>query len=310
MASYPPYLARITHFAFDAIAGIDSPSPTGVDAELDSVLEVLNQQGLFIRRITTPDGRLKSLAAATAMALAGTDELTATAAQTAFVTGIDWDSAFTVSTVLVFRGADRLVPSAVADDGNGFLRVTLAAQDVGAVLDFMAFSSGAGILTRIMSLDTGEGAGLVGIEDAGAYTATVTVEDAIQELYAHTQGSSGKTWLEGVLVMSGYLAKTGGTMTGDITMSASKTIKGLRASAANGEAVRHEQFIALQTTVTGITSVFMPKAGGTFTGPVSFGSQVTTGVPTPTTSDAIASKGYVDTTLASFGGLPVGAVRS
>jgi microcystin-dependent protein len=86
------------------------------------------------------------------------------------------------------------------------------------------------------------------------------------------------------------------------------TIKGLPASANNGEAVRHEQVIALTASISGITALFMPKTGGTFTGPVNFGSQVTTGVPTPTTTDAIASKGYVDTTLASFGGLPVATV--
>ncbi len=305
--AYPPYLARITHFAFDALAGIDSPSPTGVDAELDGVLETLNQQGLFIRRITTPDGRLKNLAAATAEALAGTDQLTATAAQEDFVTDIVWESSFTTSNVVAWIGSTRLTPLSVQENA-GFLEFTLAAQDVGTVIDVWAFSSGAGILTRLQDPSAGEGASLQAIEDAGGYTAVVTTEAALQELYSHTQGATGKTWLEGVLVMTAYLAKAGGTMTGDITMSTGATIKGLPASAGNGQAVRHEQIVTLTNTVTGITSTFMPKAGGTFTGPVNFGSQTTTGITTPTTTDAIASKGYVDTTLASFGGLPVGTL--
>ncbi len=306
--AYPPYLARITHFAFDAIAGIDSPNPTGVDAELDGVLETLNQQGLFIRRITTADGLLKGVAAATALSLAGSQNITATASQTAFTTTIVWDSSFSVSSVLVFIAGLRVTPSAVADSG-GFLQVTLAAQTVGTVVTIMAFSAGAGILTQLMTAGSATlGAHLVAIEDAGGYTSVVTQEAATQELYSHTQGATGKTWLEGVLVMSGYLAKAGGTMVGDITMTAPYTIKGLPASAANGQAVRHEQFTTLQASITGISSTFMPKSGGTFTGPVSFNSQVVSGIPTPTNTDHAASKGYVDTTLASFGGLPVGTL--
>ncbi len=306
--AYPPYLARITHFAFDATAGIDSPSPSGVDAELDGALEVLNQQNLFIRRITSPTGALRGVAEATALSLAGSQNITATASQTAFTTTIVWDSSFTVTSTLVFVAGVRLTPSAVANSG-GFLQVTLAAQTVGTIVTIMAFSAGAGILTQLMTAGSATlGAHLVAIEDAGAYTTTVTTEAALQELYSHTQGATGKTWLEGVLVMTAYLAKAGGTMTGDITMSLGGTVKGLPASANNGEAVRHEQFVTLQSTLSGVTSTFMPKAGGTFTGPVNFGSQATTGVPTPTTTDAIASKGYVDTPLASFGGLPVGTL--
>jgi microcystin-dependent protein len=90
-------------------------------------------------------------------------------------------------------------------------------------------------------------------------------------------------------------------------MSAGATVTGLPASAANGQAVRHEQLVALSTTISGVSTTFMPKAGGTFSGAVSMGSQVLNGLISPTTTDAAASKGYVDTTLASFGGLPVGS---
>ncbi len=307
--TYPPYLARITHFAFDENAGLDAPSPTGVDAELNSVLEVLNQQNQFIRRITTADGRLKNLAAATAQALAGDDQITATASQTAFVTGIDWDSSFTVRNVWVFSGSTRVTPVSVQESA-GFLEVTLAAQTVGTVLDFYAFSSGAGILTRLQTASASDGAHLVAIEDDGAYTSVVTVEDALQELYSHTQGATGKTWLEGVLVKSDYVLKAGSTMDSgaDLTFSGGGTVKGLPAAAANGQAVRYEQFIALQTSITGITAIFMPKSGGTFTGAVSMNNQPLTGVPTPAGTDHAANKAYVDTTLASFGGLPVGTL--
>lgn len=308
MPAYPPYVARITHFAKDALAGLDAPSALGTDAEFDSVQEVQNQQTLFIRRITNPDGTLKNLATAAAQALAGAQEFTATAAQTLFVTTIPYVAAFSSLNVMVYSGSNRFATSAVTvSNSAGFLAFTLAAQTVGTSITVYAFESGAGLLSKLQSFSVGQGASLVSIEDAGAYTTQVTTEAALQELYNHTQGASGKAWLEGVLVMSAYLAKTGGTMTGTITMSAGATVTGLPASAANGQAVRHEQLTALSSSISGVSATFMPKAGGTFTGAVSMSSQILNGLVSPTTTDGAASKGYVDTTLASFGGLPVGS---
>lgn len=306
--AYPPYLARITHFSTDALAGLAAPSAIGTDAEFNSVLEVQNQQTLFIRRITNADGTLKNLSTATAQALAGTQEFVATAAQTLFVTTIPYAAAFTNTNVMVYSGSTRFATSAVTvSNSAGFLAITIAAQAVNTSITVFAFESGAGLLAKLQSTTTGLGASLVSIEDVGAYTVQVTTEAALQELYSHTQGAAGKSWLEGVLVMSGYLAKTGGTMTGNIAMSTGATITGLPASAANGQAVRHEQLSALSTTISGISSTFMPKAGGTFSGAVAMGGQVLNGLVSPTTTDGAASKGYVDTTLASFGGLPVGS---
>jgi microcystin-dependent protein len=294
--AYPPFLARITHFTFDANAGLESPSPTGVDSEFDALHEVVNQQNSRLRAITTVDGRLKNVGAALAMALAGHDEITATAAQTDFVTDIDWNSGMSVGSTLVFVGNTWTVPDSVQDDGSGFLEVTLAAQDVGTVVTIYAFSG----TTTAVAED-------VTIADAGGYTLLTNVEDAIQEIYSFLVGASGKTYLEGILVKADYVLKAGSAMDGGahLTFSGGGTVKGLPAAAANGEAVRYEQFLALQSSLSGLTSTFMPKSGGTWTGALNFNSQVTTGVPTPTTTDAIASKGYVDTVLASFGGLPV-----
>ena len=305
--AYPPYIARITHFSQDALMGLVAPSAIGTDAEFNSIQEVQNQQTLFIRRITNADGTLKNLSTATAQALAGTQEFTATASQTLFVTTIPYAAAFSNLYVMVYSGSTRFATSAVAASNSaGFLAITIAAQAVSTSITVFAFESGAGLLAKLQSTSTGLGASLVSIEDVGAYTTQVTTEAALQELYSHTQGAVGKSWLEGVLVMSGYLAKTGGTMTGNIAMSSS-SVTGLRASVANGEAVRHEQLAALSTTISGVSTTFMPKAGGTFTGAVSMGSQVLNGLISPVTTDGAATKGYVDTTLASFGGLPVGS---
>ena len=308
MPAYPPYIARITHFAKDALAGLVAPSAIGTDAEFDSVQEVQNQQNLFIRRITNPDGTLKNLSTATAQALAGTQEFTATASQTLFVTTIPYAAAFSSLNVMVFAGSTRFATTAVTvSNSAGFLAVTLAAQALSTLITVYAFESGAGLLSKLQSFATGQGASLVSIEDVGAYTVQVTTEAALQELYNQTQGATGKAWLDGVLVMSGYLAKTGGTMTGSITMSTGATVGGLPASVSAGQAVRHEQLAALSSSISGVSATFMPKAGGTFTGSVSMSSQILNGLASPTTLDGAASKGYVDTTLASFGGLPVGS---
>lgn len=306
----PPFYSRSTSFQADANEGLEAPSPADVDSELNAIAVSLNEVVMAIRRVTDANGRLKNLAAATSQALAGTDDVTASIAdQTDFVTDIVWDSAYNVDNVWAHIAGLKVSVASVQDDGSGFLEVTIAAQDIGTVVTVSAFESGAGILTDLQTTGSAtKGANLIGIEDDGGYTSETTQEGATQELYSRITGASGKTWLEGVLVMTDYLKKIGGTMTGDIAFSSGAKISGLPASAANGQAVRHEQLTALSSTVSGITTTFMPKAGGTFTGSVNFGSFASTGVATPTTSDAIASKGYVDTTLASFGGLPVGTI--
>lgn len=178
----PPYIARVTNFTRDANAGLESPSPLGVDAELNAAYTVINQLVLRHRAITNADGTLKNFAPGTAQSLAGVEDFTATASQTNFVTGIVWNAAFTTDNVWAFRSLSRIDVVSVADDGNGFLEVELAAQSAGAEIQIAAFESGAGILSRLQTISATDGAFLVAVYDgAGLYDA-VTVEGALEEV--------------------------------------------------------------------------------------------------------------------------------
>lgn len=110
----PPFAARVSNFMRDANNGLESPSPLGVDAELNALINVVNQAVLRLRGVTESDGTLVNFASATAQALAGTQDFTATAAQTAFLTTITWTAAFTSANVFVFVNNVKLATSAVA----------------------------------------------------------------------------------------------------------------------------------------------------------------------------------------------------
>lgn len=178
----PPYAARSTDFQRDANNGLDSPSPAGVDGELNSILNSLNQAILRIRGITEADGTLINFAAATAQALAGTQDFTATAAQSVYLTTIAWTAAFTSSNVFVYIAGLKLATSAVTvANSGGFLQVTITAQSVGTVVTVVAFESGAGLLSRLQTISATEGASLIAINDAGGFFTAVTIEGALQE---------------------------------------------------------------------------------------------------------------------------------
>lgn len=292
------YLRRL--FSLGAING-ETFDYSSLDGQNADFAEAINRLNARMNNISTADGSIKSRVSSTSF--------TATSAQTAFTvptynTTTDEVAAYTNS------GSGNLTRIPVASiTKTSVTVVTLPAQTLNATVIIDIFSPGSGT-TTLAGTSAGQGASLVGIADAGGYTAQTTTEGALQELYSRTQGAAGKSFLEGVLVLSGYVLKSGGTMNNNasLTFAGTGTVAGLPASSANGQAVRHEQFTSLQTSITGITATFMPKSGGTFTGAVNFNSQVVNGVATPTTSDGAASKGYVDTTLASFGGLPVGTL--
>lgn len=179
---HPPFGARSTNFQRDANNGLESPSPAGVDGELNSILNSLNQTILRLRAITAADGTLINFATATAQALAGFDDITATAAQTAFVTNITWTAAFTSENVWVYIAGVKLATSAVTvADSGGFLQVTIAAQSVGTIVSVAAFESGAGLLSRLQTISATQGAALIAINDAGGFFTAVEVEGALQE---------------------------------------------------------------------------------------------------------------------------------
>ncbi len=254
--AFPPYPARVTNFLRDANAGLESPSPLGVDSELNALINVINQLVLKQRGFTNSDGTLKNFSTATAQALAGTEDFTATAAQTVFLTAIAWSAAFTAENVFVFIAGAKLATSAVAvADSGGFLEVTIAAQSVGTVVTIAAFESGAGLLSRLQTVSVSDGASLVAINDAGGLYVAVTVEAALQEVMTDLNT------LETAVGTTADLIRR----TGTVAFTANQSLGGFRlTNVADGvgsqDAVTMAQFAAYTTVWAAIKSRVWPTA--------------------------------------------------
>jgi len=321
---YPPYPARVTNFVQAADAGLESPAPAGVDSELNNLINIINQLVLRHRAITTVGGALQNVAAATAQALAGTQDITATAAQTVFTTTIEW-AAFSSSNVFVFVNNVKLATTAVAvADAGGFLQVTIPAQAAGNIVTVAAFESGAGLLTKLQTISATAGASLIAINDAGGLYTAVQVEEALQEVK---------------LALNAFIAAVGPTAdlikrTGAVAFTANQPLGGNRLTGVGDgidpqDAVTVSQFNAFTTVwnaleayflrldgstpmasslpmgnnkITGLLAGTAPqdgvnftqldtkvnKAGDTMTGPLNMGSQLITNLANPTAeTDAI-----------------------
>ncbi len=183
--SYPQIYTRLCNFVRDAMGGLTSPAPAKLDAELNNIQLSLAQVANVQRGITTPDGRLRNVARAIAQSLVGTSALTGDGTVT-LTTTIPFDSAMSTNSLLVLVNGVLLRPAQLVsalDDGSGFLEITTAvAVTLGANVVVWAFEPGAGLLTRLQSQDTGDGASLIAIEDAGNFYGAEDVEGALAEV--------------------------------------------------------------------------------------------------------------------------------
>ena len=221
---YPSLYQRLFSFARDAMQGdTTAPAPAKTDAELNNIQVSLSQVRSAVMAVTTADGRLRNVASALAQALVGTWAGTSTGVVT-FVTTIPFQAAMSVNSVLILVGSTPLRPAQIASvqTNAGFLEVTLvAAPAVAANLTVWAFEPGAGITTALASTATGEGASLIGIEDALGQLSATTVEDAIAEIAANyislvtALGSLGEYFLrDGSIPATGNFAMAGFKISG------------------------------------------------------------------------------------------------
>lgn len=295
---HPPFGARSTNFQRDANNGLDSPSPAGVDGELNSILNSLNQTILRLRSITAADGTLINFASATAQALAGLEDFTATAAQTAFVTSIAWTAAFTSENVWVYIAGAKLATSAVTvADNGGFLEVTIAAQSVGTIVTVAAFESGAGLLSRLQTISAAEGASLIAINDAGGFFTAVTVEDALQE------GATDLATLVTAIGNTADLIRRTGTVpfTANQSMGGFK-ITNLADGTASTDAVTVGQLSAYTAVWNALQSYFL-RLDGTVPmgGALAMGANKITGLAAGTVSTDAVNKSQLDLSLKADG---------
>jgi microcystin-dependent protein len=282
-----------------------------LDSELKGIETTLNQVNDRLRAITTADGRLKNVADAIAEALAGSERFEATDSQTDFVTDIDWDSTFTSSNVMVWVNGILVDPDnvTVADDGNGKLQVTIAAQSTGTVVFVAAYSAGAGILTRLALTTASNGASLIGIHDVGNIIAATNVEDALQEVVAALN-----TFIGQVGSLTGYIKADGANdFTGDQSMGDHK-LTDLAAATDPADAVRYDQISAYIDIWNDLASHYLALTGtgsGAMTGDINMGNNAITQLADATADDEAVNKGQMDDAIADATNaqFPIGTVQ-
>lgn len=298
----PPYAARVTNFLRDANNGITAPSAIGTDAELNALINVINQVVLRLRGITTSSGTLVNFAQATSQALAGTQDITATAAQTAFVTTIAYVAAFNSSNVFVFVNNIKLATSAVTvANSGGFLQVTIAAQSVGTIVTIAAFESGAGLLSRLQTISATDGASLIAINDAGGFFTAVQVEAALQE-----EATARVALATGVGNTADLIRRTG-----TVPFTAAQSMGGFKlTNVADGvaaqDAVTVNQFNAYTAVWNALQTYYMRLDGTTpMAAALPMGTNKITGLGAGTVSTDAVNKGQIDLKLSLDGSLPM-----
>jgi hypothetical protein len=294
----PPYAARITNFLRDANNGLDAPSALGTDAELNALINVVNQVVLRLRGITTSSGTLVNFAQSTSQALAGTQDFTATVSQTAFTTTIVYVAAFNSSNVFVFVNDTKLATSAVTvSNSGGFLRVTIAAQAAGNVVTVAAFESGAGLLSRLQTVSPTEGASLIAINDAGGFFTAVQVEAALQE-----EATARVALATGIGATADLIRRTG-----TVPFTAAQSMGGFKlTNVADGvsaqDAVTVNQFNAYTAVWNALQAYYMRLDGTTpMAANLPMGANKITGLAVGTASTDAVNKSQIDVKLSIDG---------
>lgn len=300
--AFPPLLGRLTNFLQAESAGQEI-STASMDAELNQIVDAYNQLDQWVRNITQADNRLKNLTAATAQALAGSQQFTATASQTVFDTSIVWDSSMTALNTLVFAGGAQVDTSLVTPANNsGNLRVTIPAQNAGVVVLVAAFTSGAGVLTKLASTANALGASLVGIEDSGGLYVSANVEGALAE--AKTAINS---FITTVGTVADLLRRDGSvSMTDDFDFGGHKATN-LADGTANTDAVTLQQLNAAVSTIGDLYSAFLRADGSVpLSGNLNANGKRITGLADPIDAQDAVTKAYLAS--GTTGIVPIGTV--
>jgi hypothetical protein len=293
--AYPSRPLRKASFSQQEAQGNDLNTAT-LDAELNNLVACFDQLASRLESLTTPAGLLKGVSAATAMSLVGVQVFTATAAQTIFTTTIPWDTAFTNLNVSVVSQGLKLNPSTVTvANASGFLRVTIPAQTLNNIVQVLAYTAGAGVLSRLASQSAGDGATLVAIRDIGGYWTSAEVESALQEVGLRVttlEAGDNTRWKKD---------GSNGPATGNWNLGTHQ-IKGLAPGTLNTDAVNLAQLTTITNEVSSLLRGACTVFGFTMQGGIDMDSNAIENLPTPALDGDAANKKYVDDAVA--GGVP------
>lgn len=272
------YVRRWFNRAFTNGEAFDYAS---LDVQHSDIVEAFNFMRQRINLISTANGVLTTLASTTSF--------TATASQTAF-TVPSYDS--TADTIHVYINGVRLAQASITatDDTT----VTLPAQTVGAAVIIDIYTPGNGT-TQLASTSNGQGASLVGINDAGGlYTAT-DVEGALAEAATNLASAA---YLGGVLTISNYIKKDGSVaFTGNQSMGTHKITNLGAGTASSNDAARMADITsaALQSALSAyLAATYLALSGGTMTGNIAMSSNKVTGLAAATANgDAVRYNEFV-----------------
>ncbi len=191
-----------------AFANGDAFDYASLDAMHADLIEGYNKVVQRVNLISTANGMLRTLTAVTTV--------TATASQSSFTVPA-YDTA--TDTVLVYTNSGSgnlalIAPGSV--NKTSATTVAIPAQVVGATVVLMTYTPGNGT-TQLASTSIGEGAALVGVNDAGGLLTATTVEGSLQEIAANL---ASVAYLGGILGISDYIKKDGTVaFTSDQSMS-------------------------------------------------------------------------------------------
>jgi hypothetical protein len=293
---YPNRPLRKTSFSQAEAQGLNL-NTANLDGELNSLVACADQLASRLESITTPAGLLKNVANALAMSLNGVQVFTATANQTTFTTTIPWDAAFTNLSVFVVSQGFKLNPSLVTvSNSGGFLRVVIPSQTLNNIVQVLAYSAGAGVLTRLASLSAGDGAELVGVRDIGGYWTSAQVESVLQEVglrMTTLEAGDDTRWKKD---------GSNGPATGNWNLGTHQ-LKGLSPGTVGTDAVNLTQLTAITQEVSSVLRGACTVYGFTMQGGINMDGNVIEGLPTPLLDSEAANKKYVDDTVA--GSIPV-----
>ena len=299
--AYPPYLQRLINFRQQQLAG-QPLSLSALDSEQSDSLEVLNQINSRLRRITTVTGQLINVTSQLAQALVGTQRFAVGAPTTVFVTTIPWDSSFSTGNVSVVHDGVVLDPNAytVADDGLGFLEVTLLAAVSSGWLQVLAFAQGAGLEVRLADFsDPANGANMVGVQDVDGHFVSTTVEGALAELANNLDALITSLGTIGNLWTSDGVKLSGGGATADWDL-ADFALKNVADPVDPQDAVNLRTVQALVQNLDSLLTVFIRSDGSVdFTQNQSMGDNRLTDVADPVNQQDAANSRTVNTRIAA-----------